>query len=84
MRSWSNVKINAYQGKIPFGVNFSNRLAEINSKFGMGYIIDNQGFYGRTYQWIIQDSLKMTIQLQLPRTDKEYEKIEFISLSKKK
>ncbi len=80
---WSNGKYDSYSGKIPFGVSFSDSLKKLNSKFGEVSVLDNQGFYGRTYQWIIQDSLKMSMEVELPRNENEKMFIEFISLSKK-
>jgi hypothetical protein len=71
-----------YKGTLPFGINFNNSLQEIEQKIGEGTLVEKHGFYGRAYRWVIQDSLKMAMEITLPKEDTGKIFIHWVSLSK--
>lgn len=74
----------SFKGKLPFDISFSNTFDEIKSKIGEETLSDRSGFYGRTFNWKIQDSLKIYIELELPRKETGKIFIEQITLLKNK
>lgn len=72
-----------FSGKLPFNLTFDDNLEEIQNKIGEGEVMDYNGFYGRVYRWIIQDSLRVGMEMRLPSSENEKLFIDYISLSKK-
>lgn len=73
-----------FSGKLPFQLTFDDSLEDIHRKIGEGTIFMRQGFYGRIFQWTIQDSLKISIEMELPKNENDKLFIEQFSLSKNK
>ncbi len=79
--SWKN---KSFKGNLPFDLKFSDSFDDIKNKIGEGTLFHSYGFYGRIFRWQIQDSLKLGIELDLPRSEKEKIFIEQVTLSKTK
>lgn len=79
--SWKN---KSFKGNLPFDLKFSDTFDEVKNKIGEGTLFHRYGFYGRIFRWQIQDSLKLAIELDLPRSENEKIFIEQVTLSKTK
>lgn len=79
--SW---KSKSFKGNLPFGLTFSDTFNEITDKIGEGSLAYSEGWYGRLFRWQIQDSLKLSIELDLPKEENDDIFIKQLTLSKTK
>ncbi|AXG67909.1 hypothetical protein KORDIASMS9_00091 [Kordia sp. SMS9] len=78
--SWQH---KSFKGKLPFGLQYRDTFKELKNKIGEGDLVFSSGFYGRTFVWTLQDSLKLAIELELSRKDDDKIVIQQLSLHKK-
>ena len=71
-----------FLGKLPFDLTFNDRIKDLKKKINKNPKVKSYGFYVQTYEWIIQDSLRVAIELELPRKKKEKVFIKQISFAK--
>ena len=79
-KDWTN---KSFKGELPFGIEFSDSLETLTVKLGEGNLWHRHGFYGRIFEWFVQDKFRLTIELELPRNENEKVFIETIGISKK-
>lgn len=71
-----------YGGQLPFNISLADDLETIQSKLGEGKVVNYNGRYDRIYQWVTQDSIKISMYILLPREPKDRSRIDYVTFSK--